>query len=413
MAAALPVSPLAPKSQPDLPPIDGCELGSISAGLRYKGRPDLTFFRFAPGTTVAGVQTTSTTAGAPVVWNARHLGKGQARALVVNAGNANVFTGVKGEADVEATAQAAAELVGCNADEVLAASTGVIGELLPVAKLTAALPQAMASISADGWAGAAAGILTTDTFEKRATATVKIGGASVTINGIAKGSGMIAPNMATMLAYVVTDAALPASVLQALLPGITDRTFNCVTVDGDMSTSDMCLLFATGKAAGQPAISSADDPALADFRVALEDVLRELSILIARDGEGATKLVTVDVTGATSAASARTIALCIANSPLVKTAIAGEDANWGRVVMAIGKSGEPVERARLGVRFGGVTIAENGGLSPDYREADIIPHMKGQEIHIEVELGIGDGTARIWTCDLTHGYIDINADYRS
>jgi len=271
----------------------------------------------------------------------------------------------------------------------------------------------MAAVKADGWAEAAAGILTTDTFEKRATATVAIGDAQVTINGISKGSGMIAPNMATMLAYVVTDAALPADVLRALLPGISDRTFNCVTVDGDMSTSDMCLLFATGKAEGQPAITSADDPALAAFRAALEDVLRSLSILIARDGEGATKLITVDVTGAETESSARAIALAIANSPLVKTAIAGEDANWGRIVMAVGKSGQPVKRERLGVRFGGITIAADGGLSPDYREADIIPHMKGQEIDIEVSLGMGDASARIWTCDLTHGYIDINADYRS
>lgn len=413
MAASLPVSPLAPAMQPELPPIAGCELGSIAAGLRYSGRPDLTCFRFAPGTTVAGVQTTSTTAGAPVIWNARHLPGGQARALVVNAGNANVFTGKRGEDDVAATAAVAAELVGCDPAEVFAASTGVIGELLPVAKLTAALPQAMAAVKADGWAEAAAGILTTDTFEKRATASVTIGGVQVTINGIAKGSGMIAPNMATMLAYVVTDAALPADVLRALLPGINDRTFNCVTVDGDMSTSDMCLLFATGQAKGQPAITSADDPMLTDFRAALEDVLRTLSILIARDGEGATKLITVDVTGAETQDSARAIALSIANSPLVKTAIAGEDANWGRIVMAVGKSGVAVKRERLGVRFGGVTIAADGGLSPDYREADIIPHMKGQEIDIEVSLGLGDASARIWTCDLTHGYIDINADYRS
>ncbi len=330
-----------------------------------------------------------------------------------DAGNGNVFSGERGEDDGAATAAVAAELVGCDPAEVFAASTGVIGELLPVAKLTAALPKAMAAVKADGWAEAAAGILTTDTFEKRATATVAIGDAQVTINGISKGSGMIAPNMATMLAYVVTDAALPADVLRALLPGISDRTFNCVTVDGDMSTSDMCLLFATGKAEGQPTITSADDPALAAFRAALEDVLRSLSILIARDGEGATKLITVDVTGAETESSARAIALAIANSPLVKTAIAGEDANWGRIVMAVGKSGQPVKRERLGVRFGGITIAADGGLSPDYREADIIPHMKGQEIDIEVSLGMGDASARIWTCDLTHGYIDINADYRS
>ena len=409
----LPVSPLAPESQPDLPPIAGCRCGSIAAGLRYKGRNDLTMLAFAPGTTVAGVQTTSTTAGAPITWNAKRLPGGSARAVIVNAGNANVFNGEQGDRDVAATAAAVGEALGCAAEEVLVASTGVIGEPLPVDRLTAAVPGLVDHLREDGWAEVAAGILTTDTFEKRATATVEIDGAPVTINGIAKGSGMIAPNMATMLAYVATDAALPAGVLQELLGPVADRTFNCVTVDSDMSTSDMCLLFATGMGARHKAVESADDPALAAFAAALEDVLRDLAIQIARDGEGAQKLITIDVAGAEDDCAARTVAMAIGNSPLVKTAIAGEDANWGRIVMAVGKSGEKAERNRLGVRVGGITIARDGGRDPDYREEQIDAHMKGREIHIEVDLGLGAGRARVWTCDLTHGYIDINAVYRS
>ncbi|WP_417519115.1 bifunctional glutamate N-acetyltransferase/amino-acid acetyltransferase ArgJ [Minwuia sp.] len=409
----LPVSPLAPESQPDLPAIAGCKVGAVAGGLRYKGRHDMTLFRFAPGTTVAGVQTTSTTCGAPVTWNAKRLPGGTARAVIINSGNANVFTGRQGDEDVAATAAAVAEAIGCAAEEVLVASTGVIGERLPIEKLVASVPVLAEHVSPEGWAEAAAGILTTDTFEKRATATAKIGDATVTINGIAKGSGMIAPNMATMLAYVVTDAALPATVLQAILPPIADRTFNSVTVDSDMSTSDMCLLFATGMGPRHPEITSPDDPALAGFTGALEDMLRDLAIQIARDGEGAQKLITIDVTGAEDDRAARAVAMSIGNSPLVKTAIAGEDANWGRIVMAIGKSGEKAERSRISVKVGGVTIARDGGADPDYREAMIIDHMKGRDIRIEVGLGIGEGTARVWTCDLTHGYIDINADYRS
>lgn len=409
----IPVSPLAPEKQPDLPPIAGCSAGSIAAGLRYKNRADLTVFTFAEGTTVAGVQTTSTTCGAPVTWNAKWLPGGAARAVIINAGNANVFNGVQGEKDVEATAAAVADALGCSAGEVLVASTGVIGQLMPIDKLVAAVPKAIANARPDGWAEAAAGILTTDTFEKRATATADIGGATVTINGIAKGSGMIAPNMATMLSYVVTDATLPASVMQELLPPIADRTFNSVTVDGDMSTSDMCLLFATGQGPAHPPVTNATDPALDDFRQALEAVLRDLAIQIARDGEGAQKLITIDVTGAENDRAARVVALAIGNSPLVKTAIAGEDANWGRIVMAIGKSGEKAERNRIAVRVGGVTIARDGGPDPDYREAMITNHMKGRDIRIEVDLGLGSGASRVWTCDLTHGYIDINADYRS
>lgn len=410
---SLPVSPLAPEKQPDLPPIAGCNAGSIAAGLRYKNRADLTAFTFAEGTTVAGVQTTSTTCGAPVTWNAKHLPRGTGRAVIINAGNANVFNGAQGDRDVEATAKAVAQTLGCATEDVLVASTGVIGELLPIDKLLAAVPGAVENAHADGWHEAAAGILTTDTFEKRATATAKIGNATVTINGIAKGSGMIAPNMATMLSYVVTDAKLPATVLQELLGPINDRTFNSITVDSDMSTSDMCLLFATGAGPDHAEIRSAGEAELAGFAAALEYVLRDLAIQIARDGEGAQKLITIDVTGAEDDRAARVVALAIGNSPLVKTAIAGEDANWGRIVMAIGKSGEKAERNRIAVKIGGVSIARDGGPDPDYREEMILDHMKGRDIHIEVDLGLGGGTSRIWTCDLTHGYIDINADYRS
>ncbi|ANK80522.1 MAG: bifunctional ornithine acetyltransferase/N-acetylglutamate synthase [Rhizobiales bacterium NRL2] len=409
----LPVSPLAPEKQPELPSIAGCRCGAIAAGLRYKGRNDLTMLAFAPGTTVAGVQTTSTTAGAPVVWNAKRLPGGTARAVIVNAGNANVFNGERGERDVAATAAAVAEALGCAAEEVLVASTGVIGEPMPIDRLCAAVPELAGHVRDDGWPEVAAGIMTTDTFEKRATARVAIDGVEVTINGVAKGSGMIAPNMATMLSYVVTDARLPAAVLRDLLGPIADRTFNCVTVDSDMSTSDMCLLFATGMGPAHRVVERTDDPALADFARVLEDVLRDLAIQVARDGEGAQKLITIDVTGAEDDRAARAVALAIGNSPLVKTAIAGEDANWGRIVMAIGKSGERAERNRLRVRVGGVTIAEDGSRRPDYKEADLGDHMKGRDIRIEVDLGLGDGLARVWTCDLTHGYIDINADYRS
>jgi glutamate N-acetyltransferase/amino-acid N-acetyltransferase len=410
---SLPVSPLAPEKQPELPAIAGCEAGSIAAGLRYKNRADLTVFTFATGTSVAGVQTTSTTCGAPVTWNAKHLPHGRGRAVIINAGNANVFNGVQGDRDVEATAAAVAKALECRTEEVLVASTGVIGELLPIDKLVAEVPRAVANVRPDGWTEAAAGILTTDTFEKCATATARIGGETVTINGIAKGSGMIAPNMATMLAYVVTDAALPAAVLQDLLGPINDRTFNSITVDSDMSTSDMCLLFATGAVGSDQTIQAASDPELAGFAAALEAVMRDLAIQIARDGEGAQKLITIDVEGAEDDRAARAVALAIGNSPLVKTAIAGEDANWGRIVMAVGKSGEKAERNRIAVKIGGVSIARDGGPDPDYREEMILDHMKGRDIHIAVDLGLGGGKSRIWTCDLTHGYIDINADYRS
>lgn len=406
------VSPLAPDSFPVLPAVDGVRTATVLSGIKYANRDDMLVAELAPGTTVAGTLTRSTTPGAPVKWCREILAKGSGRGLVVNAGNANVFTGAVGDAAVRETASAAAGILGCAPDEVFIASTGVIGEILPHDKIIAQLPDAKAKLAAGGWEAAAGAIRTTDTFAKGASATAEIDGKTVTIAGIAKGSGMVQPNMATMLSFVFTDAAVPAAVLQEILSPAVDRTFNSITVDSDTSTSDTLLLFATG-AAGNAAPSLASDPALDGFRQALETVLRELALLVVRDGEGAQKLIEVRVTGAVSDESARKIALSIANSPLVKTAIAGEDANWGRVVMAVGKSEQPIDLSRISIGFGGVDIAVNGKLNPSYEEAPVAAHLKGQEIGIDVCVGAGDGEATVWTCDLTHGYISINADYRS
>lgn len=406
------VSPLAPDSFPVLPAVDGVRTATVLSGIKYANRDDMLVAELAPGTTVAGTLTRSTTPGAPVKWCREILAKGSGRGLVVNAGNANVFTGAVGDAAVRETASAAAGILGCAPDEVFIASTGVIGEILPHDKIIAQLPDAKAKLAAGGWEAAAGAIRTTDTFAKGASATAEIDGKTVIIAGIAKGSGMVQPNMATMLSFVFTDAAVPAAVLQEILSPAVDRTFNSITVDSDTSTSDTLLLFATG-AAGNAAPSSASDPALDGFRQALETVLRELALLVVRDGEGAQKLIEVRVTGAVSDESARKIALSIANSPLVKTAIAGEDANWGRVVMAVGKSEQPIDLSRISIGFGGVDIAVNGKLNPSYEEAPVAAHLKGQEIGIDVCVGAGDGEATVWTCDLTHGYISINADYRS
>ncbi len=406
------VSPLAPRRFPKMPPVDGVRLAAGRAGVRYKGRDDLLLAELAPGTAVAGLLTRSTMPGAPVQWCRQVLPGGLARALVVNAGNANVFTGRAGDEAVRATAQAAAAAVGCRPEEVLLASTGVIGEILPHGRITAALPRLHGRLKADPWARAARAICTTDTFPKGATGTCEIDGRPVTINGFAKGSGMIAPDMATMLAFLFTDAAIPPGVLKSLLRRANAGSFNAITVDSDTSTSDAVLLFATAGAENGP-VEKASDPRLGGFKAALAGVMRDLAQQVVRDGEGATKFVTVSVTGAENAASARRIALAIANSPLVKTAIAGEDANWGRIVMAVGKSGEKADRDRLKVMIGGVVIAENGGLRPDYDERDVVPHMKGRTIDIGVDAGVGRGRATVWTCDLTHGYISINADYRS
>jgi glutamate N-acetyltransferase/amino-acid N-acetyltransferase len=406
MAGALAPGPLA-VPLPDLPPIAGVRLAAAAAGIRYQGRTDLVFSEFAPGTQVAGVFTRNKCPGAPIDWCRAALGGGQARALVVNAGNANVFTGAAGHRATHDTAAAAAALIGCAPGQVFLASTGVIGEPLPTAKLTAALPAMHAGLSPDAWEAAARGIMTTDTFPKAATRTARLGGRTVRISGFAKGSGMIAPDMATMLCFVFTDAALPAPVLQALLAAGTDRSFNRTTVDSDTSTSDTLLLFATGAAGNAP---DADTTA---FAAALDDLLLDLALQVVRDGEGAEKFIRIDVTGAVDDRSARRVALAVANSPLVKTAVAGEDANWGRIVMAVGKAGEPADRDRLSVSVGGVWMARNGGVVEGYDEAPVVAHMRGREIAIAIDMGLGQGSDTAWTCDLTHQYININGNYRS
>jgi glutamate N-acetyltransferase/amino-acid N-acetyltransferase len=413
----LPVSPLAPARPPRLPALAGVRIAALEAGIRYRGRPDLMVMLFDPGTRVAGVFTRSKTASAPVDWCRAALrakkGGGEARAVIVNAGNANAFTGRAGDQTVRAVADAAAEALGCHRRQIYQASTGVIGEPLAAEKITAHLPAAFRAAKANDWAGAARAIMTTDTFPKLATARAEIGGAAVRINGIAKGSGMIAPDLATMLAFIATDAALPQDVLSELLREGAELSFNATTVDSDTSTSDTVLAFATGRSGPKKPVKDASDPRLAGFRAALFGVMRDLALQVVRDGEGAQKLIEITVTGAASDKAAKRIALTIANSPLVKTAIAGEDANWGRIVMAVGKSGEKADRDRLAISIGGVAVAKDGARVPDYDEAPIARHMKGREIAIAVDVGVGKGQATVWTCDLTHGYISINADYRS
>ncbi|MCW0234467.1 MAG: bifunctional glutamate N-acetyltransferase/amino-acid acetyltransferase ArgJ [Ferrovibrio sp.] len=410
--AAHPVSPLAPSAYPELPAVAGARFAAALSGMRYKGRDDLLLIEFATGTKVAGLFTRSSMPGAPVEWCRKILPNGAARALVVNAGIANVFTGKAGAQATKATADGAARAVGCKASEVYLASTGVIGQILPAEKIVAQMSKLKAGLKAEGWMTAARAIMTTDTFPKLATASCKIDGKTVTINGFCKGSGMIAPDMATMLAFIVTDAKLPADTLQALLKGANNQSFNCLTVDGDTSTSDTVLLFATGQAGNAPH-AKASDKRLADFRRALAAVMSDLAQQIARDGEGAQKLVTIDVTGARSDASARIMARAIANSPLVKTAIAGADANWGRIIMAVGKSAEPANRDKLVIKIGGKAVTKNGMVRPDHDDAAATRHFQGRDVRIEVDVAVGKGAARVWTCDLTHGYIDINADYRS
>ena len=392
---------------PDLPPVAGVRLGAAEAGIRYKGRTDLVMAAFGVGTTVAGVFTRNKCPGAPVDWCRAALAGGRARALVVNAGNANVFTGAVGRQTCETTAAAAARLLGCAPGEVFLASTGVIGEQLPVQRLTAALPGLYQRLDAASWEAAARGIMTTDTFPKGSTRVAKLGGRDVRISGFAKGSGMIAPDMATMLCFVFTDAALPAPVLQGLLAAGTARSFNRTTVDSDTSTSDTLLVFATGAAGNDPGADTAA------FAGALEAVLLDLALQVVRDGEGAQKFIRIDVSGAADDGSARRVALAVANSPLVKTAVAGEDANWGRIVMAVGKAGEPADRDRLSVSVGGVWMARNGSVVAGYDEAPVVAHMRGRDIEIGIDLGLGEGRDTVWTCDLTHGYIDINGSYRS
>jgi len=407
------VSPLAPEAFPTIPPIGGVRVATRACGVRYKGRTDVLLVELADETQAAGVFTKSLTASAPVDWCRKSLPGGVANGLIVNSGNANAFTGRLGEDAVEQVVEAVADRLACRPSRVFAASTGVIGEPLNFTAITENLDALAADLAPGKWDEAAKAIMTTDTFPKGAVKEAQINGTTVTIAGIAKGSGMIAPDMATMLAYVFTDAKIPAPVLQGILAPICERTFNSITVDSDTSTSDSLMLFATGAAGNADRFSGSDDPALADFRAKTEAVMRDLAHQIVRDGEGASKFIEITVTGADSDAAAKRIGLSIANSPLVKTAIAGEDANWGRIVMAVGKAGERAERDRLNIAIGGITIASNGLAVDGYDEAPVTAHMQSPEINIAVDVGVGNGRATVWTCDLTHGYIDINADYRS
>jgi glutamate N-acetyltransferase/amino-acid N-acetyltransferase len=407
-----PISPLAPKVTPQVPAVAGVRLATAEAGIRYRNRADVMLAAFDPGTTVAGVFTRSKCPSAPVEWCRARLKGRYARALVVNSGNANAFTGKSGRAACALTAKSAAAALGCKPSEVFLASTGVIGEPLDAGAFGRVMDDLAADAGPNRYAQAAAAIMTTDTFPKLATARARIGGTDVVVNGFAKGAGMIAPDMATMLAFIFTDAPIAAPVLQSLLrDGVVD-TFNAVTIDGDTSTSDTVLAFATGAAAA-PRISRRNDPRLAPLRTAFNAVLANLAEQVARDGEGARKLVEIIVEGAVSKNSARRIALSIANSPLVKTAIAGEDANWGRVVMAVGKAGQPADRDRLSIWFGGVRVAHKGARDEAYDEAAVSAAMKRPEISLKVALGLGKGRDRVLTCDLTKDYVAINGDYRS
>jgi glutamate N-acetyltransferase/amino-acid N-acetyltransferase len=409
------ISPLAPTDVPEMPVVAGIRLATAEAGIRYKNRTDVLLAVMDKGTAVAGVFTKSKCPSAPVEWCRAKLKGGKARALVVNSGNANAFTGKTGRQSTAMTAAIAAKAVGCSQNEVYLASTGVIGEPLDARKFDGVLGR-LADIAEPGdWLGAAKAIMTTDTFPKVATRTVKLGKARVAINGMAKGAGMIMPDMATMLSFVFTDAPIAPAALQALLKSGVEDTFNAVTIDGDTSTSDTLLAFATGAAAahGAPRISRASDPRLKAFTRAFREVLADLAEQVARDGEGARKLVEITVEGAVSKASARKIAMSIANSPLVKTAIAGEDANWGRVVMAVGKAGEPANRDKLSIAFNGIRVAKSGARDPSYDEAQVSEAMKAPKVAIKVSLGLGKGRDRVLTCDLTKEYVAINGDYRS
>ena len=407
------ISPLAPKHVPDMPAIAGVRLATAEAGIRYKNRTDVLLALFEPGTTVAGVFTRSKCPSAPVEWCRAMLKAGKARELVVNSGNANAFTGKTGRAATKLTAEIAAKAAGCKTSEIFLASTGVIGEPLDATKFAPVMAGLAERAKAGDFYAAAQAIMTTDTFPKVATAKAKIGKTTVTINGIAKGSGMIAPDMATMLAFVFTDARLPSTVLQDLLSAGVKTSFNAITVDSDTSTSDTLMFFATGKGAAHPEISAATDKRLGDFRQKLDALLRDLALQVVRDGEGAQKLIQIDVTGAENDGAAHRVGMAIANSPLVKTAIAGSDANWGRVVMAVGKAGEKADRDSLTISFGGHVVAEKGYRADGYNEKVATRAVSGRTVEIAVDLGIGKGKARVWTCDLTHGYIDINGSYRS
>jgi glutamate N-acetyltransferase / amino-acid N-acetyltransferase len=415
MAKAPSVSPFAPETLAKLPAIEGVAFATAEAGIRYKKRTDLLLAVLDEGTSVAGVLTQSKTASAPVLACRKHLKKGAARALVVNSGNANAFTGKKGSEAVDITVAHAVEAVGCKPNEVFVASTGVIGEPLDAAKFAHLLSGLAKRAEPDAFEKAARAIMTTDTFPKLATRTALVGDVEVTINGFCKGAGMIAPDMATMLCFIFTDAAISADVLQELLAEHAETTFNCMTVDGDTSTSDTCLIFATGAAAarGQKPIEKAKSKKMQAFSAALHDLMRDLAIQVAKDGEGLSKFVTFEVEGAKSWEAARTIALACANSPILKTAIAGEDPNWGRVVMAVGKSGEAADRDKLAIWFGQHCVARDGERAEEYDEKTVAAYMKNRDIVIRVNVGVGKSAATVWTCDLTHEYVSINADYRS
>jgi glutamate N-acetyltransferase/amino-acid N-acetyltransferase len=413
MATTSAISPLAPAAFPELPPIGGVAFATAEAGIKYRGRTDVLLMAFDKGTEVAGVFTRSKCPSAPVDWCKAALANGRARALLVNSGNANAFTGRRGRDTVRLSAAMVAETLGCRPRDVMLASTGVIGEPLDPEKFRFVLADTAGRLADGPWIAPAQAIMTTDTFPKGASRRVRLGDAEVTINGIAKGAGMIAPDMATMLSFVVTDAPIAAPVLQLLLSRSVRDSFNAITVDSDTSTSDTVLLFATGAAKDAPGIDSPRDRRLAGFRGALDEVLLDLAQQIVRDGEGARKFVEVRVEGAVSKASARRIALSIANSPLVKTAIGGEDANWGRVVMAVGKAGEPADRDRLAIWFGDMRLAHRGERDPAYDEAAASVYMKGSEIVVTVDIGLGKCNDRVWTCDLTKDYVAINGDYRT
>jgi len=398
-----------------MPEIPGVGIATAEAGIKYAGRTDLLVMRFDEGTTVAGVFTRSRCPSAPVEWCRSNLAGGKARMLVVNSGNANAFTGKRGRETTAMTGEAAAKAAGCAPHEVFLASTGVIGEPLDASRFTHLLGELAGKARPDAWLDAARAIMTTDTYPKVATERVRLGEVDVVLNGIAKGAGMIAPDMATMLSFVATDAPVSAAALQTLLSEAVGPSFNSITVDSDTSTSDTLMLFATGAAAarGAPSIEDAADPRLQDFRDALGRLLKALALQVVRDGEGATKQVEIEVVGAVSNDSARRIALSIANSPLVKTAVAGEDANWGRVVMAVGKAGEPADRDLLSIWFGDLRVAHGGERDPDYSESAASQYMKREEVAIRVDIGLGSGSATVWTCDLTKEYVAINGDYRS
>jgi glutamate N-acetyltransferase/amino-acid N-acetyltransferase len=411
VAGFIKVSPFAPSELAKLPEIAGVKFATAEAGIKYKGREDLLFAVLPEGTIAAGVTTRSKTCSAPVLWCRDQLAHGQARALVVNSGNANAFTGRKGVEAVRITADAAAEAIGCRPEDVYIASTGVIGEPMDAGAFAHLLGELAPKATEAAWEKAARAIMTTDTYPKLATKTASIGGGNVVIAGFVKGSGMIAPDMATMLGFIFTDANIALPVLQKLTREIADKTFNCITVDSDTSTSDTVIVFATGASGAE--ITDAGSTEAQAFAAALHDVMRDMARQVVRDGEGLSKFVEITVTGAENDQAAHKIAMTLANSPILKAAFAGEDPNWGRVVMAVGKAGEAADRDKLAIRFGDILVAENGQRAPGYAEEQGAAYMKNAELAVSVDVGIGSSSAVVWTCDLTHDYITINADYRT